>query len=85
LISTPILKDDHREVKSWFKEFDNLDDTTKETLAKRICLALTIHAQIEEELFYPALRKALDEEDLLDEAEVEHATAKQLIPRKFNL
>ena len=75
-----LLKDDHREVKTWFKEFENLDDDAKkEALARKICLALTVHARIEEELFYPALRKAIDDEDLLDEAEVEHATAKQLI------
>ena len=43
------------------------------------CLALSVHARIEEEIFYPALRKAIDDEDLLDEAEVEHASAKQLI------
>lgn len=75
-----LLKDDHREVKTWFKEFENLDDDAeKEALAQKICLALTVHAQIEEELFYPALRKAIDDDDLLDEAEVEHASAKQLI------
>jgi hemerythrin superfamily protein len=75
-----LLKEDHREVKIWFKEFEDLDDDAqKEALAKKICLALTVHARIEEELFYPALRKAIDDEDLLDEAEVEHASAKQLV------
>lgn len=75
-----LLKDDHREVKTWFKEFENLEaDAEKEKLARKICLALSVHARIEEELFYPALRKAIDDEDLLDEAEVEHASAKQLI------
>ncbi len=75
-----LLKDDHREVKTWFEEFENLeDDAEKEALARRICLALSVHARIEEEIFYPALRKAIDDEDLLDEAEVEHASAKQLI------
>jgi hemerythrin superfamily protein len=75
-----LLKDDHREVKTWFKEFENLEDNgEKEALARRICLALTIHARIEEELFYPALRKVIADEDLLDEAEVEHASAKELI------
>jgi hypothetical protein len=75
-----LLKDDHREVKTWFKEFENLeDDAEKNTLARKICLALRVHARIEEEIFYPALRKAIEDEDLLDEAEVEHASAKQLI------
>ena len=75
-----LLKDDHREVKSWFKDYEALeDDGEKQALADKICLALTVHAQIEEEIFYPAARAAIDDDDLLDEAEVEHASAKQLI------
>jgi hypothetical protein len=75
-----LLKDDHREVKTWFKEYENLEDhAEREALARKICLALSVHARIEEELFYPALRKTIEDEDLLDEAEVEHASAKQLI------
>ncbi|VWX54053.1 hemerythrin domain-containing protein [Novosphingobium sp. 9U] len=75
-----LLKDDHREVQKWFKDYDKLeDDTAKQELADRICLALTIHTQIEEEIYYPAAREAIDDDDLLDEAEVEHASAKQLI------
>ncbi|TLG71823.1 hemerythrin domain-containing protein [Methylocystis sp. B8] len=75
-----ILKDDHREVKTWFKEFEKLeDDAEKEALARKICQALKLHAQIEEEIFYPALRNAIADGDLLDEAEVEHASAKRLI------
>lgn len=75
-----LLKDDHREVKGWFKEYEALEeDTEKQALADRICLALTVHTQIEEEIYYPATREAIDDDDLLDEAEVEHASAKQLI------
>lgn len=75
-----LLKDDHREVKGWFKEYEKLeDDAEKQALADRICLALTVHTQIEEEIYYPATREAIDDDDLLDEAEVEHASAKQLI------
>ena len=75
-----LLKDDHREVKNWFKEYEKLEEEAeKQELADRICLALTVHAQIEEEIFYPAAREAIDDDDLLDEAEVEHASAKQLI------
>ncbi len=75
-----LLKDDHRQVQDWFKEFEKLeDDAEKEELARKICEALTVHAQIEEEIFYPALRDAIEDEDLLDEAEVEHASAKELI------
>ncbi len=75
-----LLKADHREVKGWFKEFEKLDDEAEKLeMAKKICLALTVHAQIEEEIFYPAIRGEIDDDDLMDEAEVEHATAKQLI------
>ncbi|MGJ0621345.1 MAG: hemerythrin domain-containing protein [Methylocystis sp.] len=75
-----LLKDDHREVKTWFNQYEKLEDEAeKEALAQKICAALTVHAKIEEEIFYPALRKNIDDEELLDEAEVEHASAKQLI------
>lgn len=75
-----LLKSDHKEVEAMFKKYPKLkDDAEKQALADEICLALTVHAQIEEEIFYPAARAALEDEDLLDEAEVEHASAKQLI------
>ncbi|RYE70494.1 MAG: hemerythrin domain-containing protein [Rhizobiaceae bacterium] len=75
-----LLKDDHKEVKAFFKQYENLeDDAEKQALADKICLALIVHAQIEEEIYYPAAREAIDDDDLLDEAEVEHASAKQLI------
>lgn len=75
-----LLKDDHKEVKGWFKEFDKTDDDArKQELADMICRALTVHATIEEEIFYPAAYEALEDDDLLDEAEVEHASAKALI------
>ena len=78
-----LLTADHQRVKSLFKEFESLkdegDDDQKATLVETICNELTVHAQIEEEIFYPALRDAIDDEDLMDEADVEHASAKQLI------
>jgi hypothetical protein len=75
-----LLKDDHKEVKGYFKQYESLEDEVeKQALADKICLALTVHAQIEEEIYYPATREAIDDDDLLDEAEVEHASAKQLI------
>ena len=78
-----LLTSDHKLVKSLFKEFESLkdegDDDQKATLVETICNELTVHAQIEEEIFYPALREAIDDEDLMDEADVEHASAKQLI------
>lgn len=74
------MKDDHREAKGWFKDYEKLEeDAAKQELADRICVALTVHAQIEEEIFYHAAREAIDDDDLLDEAEVEHTSAKQLI------
>ena len=81
-----LLDADHRSVKKMFKEYEELTksrsasaDQKKRDLAREICVALTVHAQIEEEIFYPALREAIKETDLLDEAEVEHASAKDLI------
>lgn len=74
------LKDDHKEVKGYFEQYEDMEDEgEKQALADKICLALTVHAQIEEEIYYPATREAIDDDDLLDEAEVEHASAKQLI------
>jgi len=75
-----LLKADHREVKAMFDQFEKADDEAEKTaLALQICRALTVHAQIEEEIFYPAAYEAIDDDDLLDEAEVEHASAKDLI------
>jgi len=75
-----LLEQDHREVESYFDEFEDIDDeAAKEELAQKICMALTVHAQIEEEIFYPQARKATKDDDLLDEAIVEHAGAKKLI------
>lgn len=75
-----LLKSDHREVKAMFQEYEKTEkNADKEALAARICAALTVHAQIEEEIFYPAAYEAINDDDLLDEAEVEHASAKDLI------
>jgi hemerythrin superfamily protein len=78
-----MLTAEHKEVKAMFEQYDQLGDrakATKKKLADQICNALTLHAAIEEEIFYPALRAASkDAADLLDEALVEHAGAKDLI------
>src|SRR6266850_3705855 len=76
-----VLEQDHREVEEWFDEYNELkeDHNRKGALAEKICLALKVHAQIEEEIFYPRARKATKENDLIDEAAVEHATVKHLI------
>jgi len=75
-----LLKKDHKEVKTLFAQFEKLDsDTEKGELAEIICGMLTVHSQIEEEIFYPALRAAGVDIDTMDEAQVEHASAKNLI------
>jgi hemerythrin superfamily protein len=75
-----LLKADHDEVKSWFEEFEKTkSDSKKQKLATQICTALRVHTMIEEEIFYPACRDAGLEEDLMDEADVEHDGAKRLI------
>jgi hemerythrin superfamily protein len=75
-----LLKADHREVESWFDEYEELEgDDKKAALSAKICRALKVHTQIEEEIFYPAARAATKDGDLLDEATVEHAGAKDLI------
>ena len=75
-----LLKADHDLVQDLFAKFEKArTDKQKAALAEQICTELTIHAQIEEEIFYPAVREAIDEDDLMDEAEVEHASAKDLI------
>lgn len=77
-----LLTEDHQQVKKMFQQFDKLKDDEedeKEELARKICAALTAHAAVEEEIFYPAVRAAIDDDDLMDEAEVEHESAKELI------
>jgi hypothetical protein len=74
-----LLKADHREVEEMFAAFENASgDGKKQNIAEDICKALAIHAQIEEEIFYPACEGKV-EEDLLKEAFVEHDGAKVLI------
>ena len=79
-----LLTDDHKEVKKRFRQYDKLvkdgaEASEREALAAEICTMLTVHAQIEEEILYPAARETLPEPDLVDEAAVEHASAKELI------
>ena len=81
-----LLDADHRAVKKMFKDYEELTGSRarstaqkKMELARVICQELTVHAQIEEEIFYPALREVMKDTDLLAEAEVEHASVKDLI------
>jgi len=79
--ATQLLKQDHDDVRKLFEEFEAADEDRKFELAAEICQALTVHAAIEEEIFYPQVREAIDAEDLMLEAEIEHDTVKQLIER----
>jgi hemerythrin superfamily protein len=79
-----LLKQDHRDVEQLFDEFasakdDGAADNVKADIVAQICKALTIHAQIEEEIFYPAMRRVEGTADLMDEATVEHQSLKDLI------
>jgi hemerythrin superfamily protein len=79
-----LLKADHDEVAALFAQYEKQkkgNGSRKPELIDKICAALTVHAQIEEEIFYPAARDALEEDGdaLLDEAEVEHSSIKSLV------
>lgn len=74
-----LLKQDHREVEDLFEQFENATgEGRKQELAQQICLELTVHALIEEEIFYPACEGKIDEDDI-KEAYVEHDGAKVLL------
>ncbi|MDP9012387.1 MAG: hemerythrin domain-containing protein [Pseudomonadota bacterium] len=78
-----MLTADHEKVRALFEEFSEIkDDAAKQekmALVEKVCNELTVHATLEEEIFYPAVRKAIEDGDLMDEALVEHACAKELI------
>lgn len=73
-----LLKADHRKVEELFEKYESAR-SRKADIAKEICMELTIHTMIEEEIFYPACREAGVESDIMDEANVEHDGAKTLI------
>jgi hemerythrin superfamily protein len=81
-----LLDADHKAVKKMFKEYEELTSSRsrnasqqKKELAMQICQELTVHAQVEEEIFYPAVREVMKDKDTIAEAAVEHQTAKDLI------
>lgn len=79
-----LLKQDHRIVEQLLDEFEDADDDQLQSIAERVCQLLTVHAQIEEELVYPAAKQSFDDEediDLVNEANVEHQSAKDLIAK----
>ena len=78
--ATALLKADHQLVASLFADYEITNSTNKKKqLVEQICKKLSIHAQVEEEIFYPAVQKALKDHELVPEATVEHATLKDLI------
>ena len=76
-----LLKADHRKVEQLFAQYEAAGEDTnrKSELVRQVCSELAIHTLIEEEIFYPACRQAASDEDPLDEAQVEHDSAKMLI------
>jgi hemerythrin superfamily protein len=75
-----LLKADHRQVEKWFQEFESARSSSrKQTLATNICNALTVHTEIEEQIFYPAFLQATKDKDMHHEAVIEHDGAKRLI------
>ena len=80
-----LLKQDHRTVSQLFDEFEKADEEEQSAIAQRVCQLLTVHAQIEEEILYPAAKECFEgdeeNEDLVSEANVEHASAKDLIAK----
>lgn len=79
-----LLDADHIAVRKLFDEFNRMAEhdapaEQRKALADQICMELTVHAQLEEEAFYPPVRDAIDDQSIMDEADVEHASAKDLI------
>jgi hemerythrin superfamily protein len=78
--ATKLLRADHKLVNDLFEEYESARSAKKKKeLVTRICNELTVHAMIEEEIFYPAVKKALKDKELVPEATVEHDTLKYLI------
>lgn len=78
-----LLKEDHQTVQRLFKDFEKIQENgspeEKLNIVLQACSELKVHTEVEEQIFYPAIREAIDEELLLDEAEIEHKSAKDLI------
>ena len=83
-----LLKEDHEKVEKAFKQFEKLDRADTEAcreLVTTVCEDLRVHTTLEEEIFYPAVREAIEDEDIMNEASVEHETAKMLIEQLENM
>ena len=83
-----LLKQDHAKVEKAFKDFEKMDREDTEgcqNLIRVVCEDLKVHTTLEEEIVYPAVREAIDDEDIMNEASVEHETAKMLIEQLENM
>jgi hypothetical protein len=83
-----MLKQDHEKVEKAFKEFESIDREDMRRcreLVMSVCEDLKLHTTLEEEIFYPAVREALEDENIMNEAAVEHETAKMLIEQLENM
>ncbi len=83
-----LLREDHERIEQAFRRLESLDRHDTEAcrqLVLAVCEDLKVHSMIEEELFYPALREALEDEEILNEAAVEHETASMLIEQLENM
>ena len=81
-LALELLVADHRKVDGLFRQFEQMKEGEEEgrvLIAQQICNELTVHAQVEEDLFYPWLRENLEETDAVAEATIEHQSLKQLI------
>ena len=76
-----LLDEDHKKVEQLFQQYQSADPSRKSQLAQTICHELTVHTQIEDEIFYPAFRQATGDNQLVDEAKHEHEEARQLIAK----
>jgi hemerythrin superfamily protein len=78
--ATTLLRADHKLVSGLFEDYEKASTKAmKKKLVRKICMELSVHAQVEAEIFYPAVKQALHDHELVPEATVEHATLKSLI------
>ena len=81
-LALELLSADHRKVEKLFQQYEQEkegDDSRRQEICERICNELTVHAQVEEEIFYPWVRENGDDEDMIEEALVEHESLKTLV------
>ena len=77
-----MLKEDHARVQSLFNQYEKMEsDAEKQEVANMICHEIKLHAALEEQIFYPAVRRAIQDQEVMNEADVEHAGAKDLIAK----